>query len=406
MKNSQTVSTGNRNRESILKIASNFKSKPSPKIIVGSEKNWIHFRLKVSLLKIIASNYSNPLDWIKALSYLVKQRRKFLGDYRIKKMVQIDGKYYMGLYTPGWNDENYHRFIASELQNFKENKTRPYRFNQVFLAITKKCALQCEHCYEWDSLNKKDVLSAEELNKIISKIQEKGSCQIQLTGGEPLLKMNVLLDILENAKKETNFWIDTSGFKMTHGNAKVLKEKGLTGVFISLDHFNPEEHNHFRKFKDAYHWVQEGVKNAIANNLVVALSVCVRNEFITEDNLLAYMENAKNMGVHFVQFLEPKPVGHYSNKDVLLKEDKINILESFFLKMNFAKRYNSFPIICYHGYYQRRQGCFSAGKRGIYIDTNGEMNACPFCHTKNGSVLSKSFEQNLDNMLVSGCKAY
>ena len=375
-------------------------------IITGIKKNWIHIKLKLSLLRIIGSNYNNPFDWVRALGYLIKQRRIFLGNYRIKKMIQVDGKYYMGLYTPGWNDKNYERFISSELQNFKPNNTKPYRFNQVFVAITKKCALQCDHCYEWDSLNKRDVLNTEQLVQIVSKVQEKGSCQIQLTGGEPLLKMEILLTILDKARKESNFWVNTSGFKLTYENAKILKEKGLTGVFISLDHFDAEQHNKFRKFKDASYWVGEGVKNALANNLVVALSICLSNEFINDENLTAYMENAKKMGVHFVQFLEPKPVGHFYGKDVALKPEKIKVLEMFFIRMNYSKEYNSFPIICYHGYYQRRQGCFSAGKRGIYVDTNGEINACPFCHTKNGNLLNGDFDKNLNSMMVEGCKSY
>ena len=95
-------------------------------------------------------------------------------------MVCINGKYHIGLYTPGWNSKVYKRFIASQINDFKPvNKGTINRFNNVFFAITKKCALQCEHCFEWDNLNKKETLTDSELKRIVQKFQCKGVSQIQ-----------------------------------------------------------------------------------------------------------------------------------------------------------------------------------------------------------------------------------
>lgn len=376
------------------------------RIINGFEKNWRHFGLCLSLLYIIIKSYPNPYNWLGAFKYLVRLRKKFLGDFKLKKMAKVDGKYYMGLYTPGWSDTNYKRFIQSELNYYKPNACDTLRFNHVYVAITKKCALQCDHCYAWDILNQKDKLSEGDLRMIIDKLQELGTGQIHLTGGEPLLKTHLLIKLIEESKKNTNFWINTSGYSLTNEKAKNLKNAGLTGVFISLDHFDADKHNNFRKYKNAYYWATQGAKNAISNKIVVALSLCVTNEFISENNLKSYMMLAKDLGVQFVQFLEPKDVGHYSGKDVALNDENIKILESFYVKMNFSKDYLDFPIICYHGYYQRRQGCYAGGNRSMYVDTDGNMNACPFCHTNSGNILNDSFENQLELMSERGCPKY
>lgn len=388
-------------------ISTTIDTSKEPQIVTGLRLKLIGLRIKLTLLKVIIKCYHNPLDWLQSLRYLIRLRRRFLGNNKVHKMVFIDGKYHIGLYTPGWNSKIYERFIASQINDFKQIKNGAVnRFNSVFFAITKKCALQCEHCFEWDNLNEKDVLSTSELQNIVKRIQDKGVSQIHLSGGEPLLKMDSLVNILNAANKSTEFWVVTSGFKLNNTNAKRLKEAGLIGAVISLDHFVPELHNTFRNFKDAYYWAEEAVKNANNNNLITALSLCTTKAFVSEENLMSYMELAKKLKVSFVQFLEPKAVGHYANKDVSLNQEQIDILEHFFKKMNFSTEYSTYPIITYHGYYQRRQGCLSAGKKGMYIDTNGYMNACPFCHTKTGKVLDSSFNQNLDFMKAEGCNKY
>ena len=250
------------------------------------------------------------------------------------------------------------------------------------------------------------MLSAEQLISIVARIQERGVSQIHFSGGEPLLKVDLLVDILNSAKKETDFWVLTSGLQLTSDNAKKLKSAGLNGVMISLDHFEAEKHNQFRGFKDAYYWVEQGVQSALENQLVTALSICVTREFTTIENLMTYADLAKKMGVPFIQILEPKAVGHYSGKEVSLSNDQIILLEKFYLEMNYDPKYKDYPLISYHGYYQRRQGCYAAGNRSLYVDTAGDINACPFCQSKTGNVLDEDFDNSIMKLQSLGCKQF
>ena len=377
-------------------------------IISGFKKEYVHFKLKMSLVKTAIACYRNPLFWFKSLQYLIRLRRKYLSDNRIRKMVQFGNKYYMGLYTPGWNSKIYKTFVASQLSDFKPvTAINVNRFNTIFFGITKRCAYKCDHCYEWERLNKKDVLTSKNLKTILEKIQNLGVSQIHFSGGEPLMKINSLLYLLDCANKsKTEFWIDTSGHNLNSDNAKKLKKAGLTGIVVSLDHHIPEKHNAFRHFNDAYNWVEMAIKNANDNNLLTALSICFTKGYVAENNLMAYMNLAKYLDVSFVQFLEPKQVGHYKNKDIILQKEQIKILEDFFLEMNFGKKFKSYPIITYHGYYQRRHGCLSAGIKSIYIDTDGDLNACPFCHKKEGNILEELMNEKIDKLMSQGCLAY
>ena len=376
-------------------------------IISGWQKNYIHSRIIFSLLKIAWECYKDPLDVLRGLRYLRNLRKKFTGNFELKKMARVNGVYYLYLYNPGYKSDNFKKFMISQLNDFKPVRRDTYRFNNVIMAITKKCSLQCDHCFEWESLNKKENLSTYDLIEIVQKLQKQGVSEIQFSGGEPLLKVDRIIEILNAAdKKSTSFWIDTSGFKFTGENARLLKEAGLTGVFVSLDHFDPALHNKFRGFKDAFYWVETAVKNALEQGFVVSLSLCVTREFASRENLLRYMEMAREMGVSFVQFLEPKAVGHFSGKDVLLLPEHLEIIEEIYTEFNFSSRYLSYPIITYHGYYQRRSGCFSGGYKGFYVDTDGDINPCPFCQKKSGNLLEGDLEETFAALKTSGCIDY
>lgn len=375
-------------------------------LVSGWRKKLAVLSFRLTIIGIAIKSYTNPWNWIYIPLALIKLRRKNLGQHYLIKLAYVNKRYYWGLYTPGWNAIPFKRFIAAEMNHIIPVKQKVNRFINAYVAITKKCSLQCEHCYEWDNLNKKETLSAEQLKNVVAKIQERGVSQIHFSGGEPLLKVDLLIDILNSAKKETDFWVLTSGFKLTSDNAKKLKTAGLNGVIISLDHFDPEKHNQFRGFKEAYYWVEKGVQNAIENQLVVALSLCTTTEFTTLDNLFTYANLAKKMGVSFIQVLEPKAVGHYSGKEVSLSEDQIRLLENFYLEMNYNPKYKEYPLISYHGYYQRRQGCYAAGNRSFYVDADGDLNACPFCQSKSGNVLDADFDNSISKLQNSGCHQF
>lgn len=376
-------------------------------IISGWRKNYIHGRMILDIIRLSWKLYGHPKDVLRGLKHLSHLRKTFLGDKKLTKIAHAGGKYYISLYNPGWKGEIFEKFMVSQLNDLKPVKSKVYRFNNVIIAITKKCSLQCDHCFEWKSLNKKESLSTSQWVTIVKKLQAQGVSEIQFSGGEPMLKVDRIIDILNEAdRKLTSFWIDTSGFKFTAQNAKRLKETGLTGVFVSLDHYDAVIHNEFRGYKEAFHWAQTAVKNALDQDLVVSLSVCITRSFATQENLVKYMELAREWGVHFVQFLEPKAVGHYFGKDVLLLPEHLKVIEEVYRDFNFSSRFLSYPIITYHGFYQRRSGCFSGGYKGFYIDTDGDINPCPFCKKKSGNLAEGNLEEIISTLRSTGCMDY
>ena len=304
----------------------------------------------------------------------------------LKKLYKIGGKYYFNQYTPGWPSRAYDELIKGELRRHASPLSTKEKLSFVFLAITRKCPMRCEHCFEWDNLNQKEVFTKDALIRTIDLFQKEGVLQFHFSGGEPMVRIKDLLELLKYASQKSECWVLTSGFNFTRENAKRLKQAGCKGVVVSIDHYLPELHNLFRGNSNSYEAAVNAVKEAKEAGMVVSVSVCATKSFIDGGNLLPYMNFAKDLGVHFVQVLEPKNVGHYNDKDVLLESRHIQKLDTIFKMLNHSPAYRHYPTMLYHGYHQRRVGCFS-GSRSVYVDSAGDVHACPFCHTKSYNII-------------------
>ena len=254
-------------------------------------------------------------------------------------------------------------------------------------------------------MNQRETLTRADIQGLVARLQAVGVPQIQFSGGEPLQRHEDLLAILSAARPCTDFWIATSGWGLTAKRAQQLKRAGLTGTIISLDHWHPPKNDAFRGMPGAHTWVTSAAAAARNAGLVVGLSLCATREFTTSENLYRYVQHARELGIGFIQILEPKPIGHYAGKDVALRPEQVRLLESFFLTMNYDSKHLRDPAVDYPAYYQRRGDCFGAGQRYLYIDTDGGVHPCPFCRNPMGNALTDHPMKWLARLRALGCPA-
>ena len=343
------------------------------------------WRIKLRIFYFACIILKNPVKvWATFKTMINLRNNVWAGD--LKKMYKIDGKYYFNQYTPGWPSKAYDYLIKSELRRHADPVNVTEKLSFVFLAITRKCPMRCEHCFEWDNLNKKESFTKDDLFKVVDMYQKEGVLQFHFSGGEPMVRFKDLLPLIKYTSKKSECWVLTSGFNFTVENANLLKQAGCKGVVVSIDHYIPELHNMFRGNANAFELATKAIAAARQAGMVTSLSVCATKHFIDGGHLMPYMDFAKHLGVQFVQVLEPRMVGHYEGKAVLLNEKHIAKLEQTFKTINHSHAYKNYPTMLYHGYHQRRVGCFS-GSRSVYVDSAGDVHACPFCHTKSYNII-------------------
>jgi radical SAM protein with 4Fe4S-binding SPASM domain len=144
---------------------------------------------------------------------------------------------------------------------------RPY---VVSWNLTYRCNLACEHCYldaggaplvGTENFSDRSELGTDECFRVIDEIAAFApECVTILTGGEPLLRRDIL-EIVRRAS-ERGLWVvvGTNGVRITENVARRLAEAGARGLSISLDALDPDRHDGFRKVRGAWRNTVEGAE--------------------------------------------------------------------------------------------------------------------------------------------------
>ena len=142
---------------------------------------------------------------------------------------------------------------------------RPY---VVSWNLTYRCNLACEHCYldagakpavGTENFADRSELGTEECYQVIDEIAAFApECLTILTGGEPLLRRDIL-DIVARAA-ERGLWVvvGTNGVRVTENVAERLAKAGARGLSLSLDALDAERHDRFRMVRGAWQNTVEG----------------------------------------------------------------------------------------------------------------------------------------------------
>jgi MoaA/NifB/PqqE/SkfB family radical SAM enzyme len=323
---------------------------------------------------------------------------------RLQKLVRAGSRYTFDIYTPAFPSPAADRFLEQEIRR-NADRASGNVLQTAIVAITKECPLRCEHCCEWDNLNHAEVLSRDDVRRIVEGLRDRGVTQIFFTGGEPMRRIDDLLHAAAGIGSTIDCWIITSGVGLTASIATRLAEARFTGVVISIDHWSGEKHDAFRGRRGAFDAALAAAVHARDAGLIVAFSVCPTRELAKPQELERYAALARANGAAFIQIMEPRAVGHYQGRDVLLAADELRTLEVFSDWMNFDAANAGGPIVTYPALYQRRHGCLGAAERYLYLDTNGDAHACPFCRNSCGNVVRDGVDTVVRDLRERGCPA-
>jgi cyclic pyranopterin phosphate synthase len=188
------------------------------------------------------------------------------------------------------------------------------------VSVTDRCDFRCVYCMSEDMtfLPKAEILSLEELDRLCSAFVRKGVRKLRLTGGEPLVRRNIM-SLLRNLSRHLGdggleeLTLTTNGSQLTRF-AQELRDCGVRRVNVSLDTLDPH------KFRAITRWgrfeqVMDGLRAAKQAGLGVKINT-VALKGVNDDEFDRLITWCGEEG-YDLTFIEVMPMGDIGGENRL-----------------------------------------------------------------------------------------
>ena len=214
------------------------------------------------------------------------------------------------------------------------------QINYLRVSVTDRCDLRCVYCMKekMTFLPRNEILTLEEIERLCDNFIEMGVKKIRLTGGEPLVRKDImkLIERLNLKKNNTNLkeiTLTTNG-TLLKKYSKDLKKNGINRINVSLDTINSKKYNTITRFGNL-NKVIDGIKEAKDNNISIKINTVAIKNF-NEDELEELIQWANEQLID-ITFIEVMPMEETDTSRYLQFAPLDEIFNNLNNKFNFNK---------------------------------------------------------------------
>lgn len=272
------------------------------------------------------------------------------------------------------------------------------RFDRVIdymrISITDRCNLRCTYCMPASGvapIYRKEILSYEEIYRIVKTAARLGVRKIRITGGEPLARKNVrdLIASLKSIDGIEDISMTTNGILLEQ-YAKELALAGLNRINISLDSFRADRYKEITRGGDIA-CVLRGIKAAEEAGLLPIKINMVPIRGFNDDEIEEFAKMTLTTPYH-VRYIEFMPIGgkdfwndekYIPTDEIKARVEKIAPLLPVKSRKNGPARYYKFegaPGIV--GFISALTHHFCGDCNRLRITSDGKMRPCLFSETE------------------------
>lgn len=182
------------------------------------------------------------------------------------------------------------------------------KIDYLRISVTDRCNLRCIYCMPASGIlnkNQNEIISFEEIYRIVNVAVNLGIKKIRLTGGEPLVRKDLVLLIkkLKNIHGLREICLTTNGTYLTEC-AYAFRKAGLDRVNISLDSLIPEKFNKITRGGDLER-VLRGIEIALSAGFSsLKINTVLINGFNTDEiQSFANLTKTKQIHVRFIEYM-------------------------------------------------------------------------------------------------------
>lgn len=176
------------------------------------------------------------------------------------------------------------------------------------MSVTDRCNFRCDFCMPQDPkwMDGSQVLTFDELTRVARMLAGMGVTNIRLSGGEPLMRPGVedLVGALSSIPGISAIGMTTNGLLLGQ-KARLLKERGLHCVTVSIHSLKPERYHRITGTKDVFSKVMWGLDEARRAGFERVKVNCVVTRGCNEDEVqdFARLAHDAEVSVRFIEYM-------------------------------------------------------------------------------------------------------
>jgi GTP 3',8-cyclase len=207
------------------------------------------------------------------------------------------------------------------------------RISDLRVSVTDRCNFRCQYCMPADGLpwlERADVLSFEEIERLVRVMAPMGVSDLRLTGGEPLVRREFprLVGMLARVPGIEDLSLTTNAYLLER-DADALVEAGITRVNVSIDSLQKDRFFQLTR-RDSLPQVLRGLEAIARHERVWPIKVnAVALRGFTEEEAIPFAEFARSTSfqVRFIEFMPLDGDHAWSADQVLAGEELREIID-------------------------------------------------------------------------------
>ena len=259
----------------------------------------------------------------------------------------------------------------------------------VEISLTDRCQCRCGHCFAstQQPLPEEDELETLRIKALIDDLSKMGVPEVCFSGGEPLLRHDILEIVSYAHSRGLVARLITNGILLNEQMVANLKHAGLNWCSLSIDSPKSAAHDAFRRYPGCYDKVIEGLKLLVKYKIPCSIITVARKELLNSGELEEIVQIGKRIGVTVVRINFPVPIGRFINQENQT--------------LNFEEREKVRELLRYGNVVMEAPSegtkCTAAVTK-VNILPNGNVTPCVFVPLSYGNIRENSFSEIWNSM--------
>lgn len=232
----------------------------------------------------------------------------------------------------------------------RDSHNRPIK--DLRISVTDRCNFRCTYCmpldeYEW--IDKKEILTFEEIGRLARLFVDLGVEKIRLTGGEPLVRQDLprLIEKLSAIDGVRDLCLTTNGALLAE-RVEALRQAGLRRINISVDTLDADKFKRMTKRGDL-NKVLDGIFAAQRAGLAPIKLNAVVERGVNDDDILPLVEFSRQhgFGMRFIEYMDVGNSNDWTSTKLVSKKEIIEKINARYPLREIGRDQGSAPSVDY-----------------------------------------------------------